>query len=596
MCGFAAIYSYGVDAPPVDGSVLESISKSMVRRGPDGDGLWRSDDGRVGMVHRRLAIIDLSNEAAQPMVLETPKGRLHISYNGEIYNFRELRYDLEAAGHHFKTSSDTEVLLHLYERYGRDMVERLRGMFAFAIWDEKRRGMLLARDGFGIKPLYYMDQKGAFTAASQVKALLAGLKKQGRPRPDFNAAGHAGFFLFGNVPEPHTLYKGIKALKAGTTLWIDTNGPGQEVSFFDISSCLATATSQYSNQDLGELLRDSVSNHFIADVPVGVFLSSGLDSATLVGLASELQGAKLKTLSLGFDEFEGSANDEVPLAETIAATYDTHQHSVRVAGKDFVKDMDDLLVAMDQPSIDGVNTYFIAKAAAAKGLKVAISGLGGDEIFGGYDSFSQVPNLVGTLGRIPGIGEIGRLLRSLTIPLTAIGLPLKAPGLIEYSSCYGDAYLLRRALYMPWELSSVLGKDMAHEGLEALQARQRLDSSQSMIGDPEAKVSALEMTWYMRNQLLRDADWAGMAHGLEIRVPFVDTTLFKALAGAIASGDRPCKQEMAATPKKALPDAVINRPKSGFFVPVSDWMEGGASANSGLRGWANKVYHTQISQ
>ena len=135
MCGFAAIYSYGVDAPPVDGSVLESISKSMVRRGPDGDGLWRSDDGRVGMVHRRLAIIDLSNEAAQPMVLETPKGRLHISYNGEIYNFRELRYDLEAAGHHFKTSSDTEVLLHLYERYGRDMVERLRGMFAFAIWD-----------------------------------------------------------------------------------------------------------------------------------------------------------------------------------------------------------------------------------------------------------------------------------------------------------------------------------------------------------------------------------------------------------------------------------------------------------------------------
>lgn len=596
MCGFTAIYSYGVHAAPVNGDVLKSISQAMVRRGPDGDGLWLSDDGRVGMAHRRLAIIDLSSEAGQPMMLETPKGRLHISYNGEIYNFRELRHDLEVAGHHFKTSSDTEILLHLYERYGRNMVERLRGMFAFAIWDENRRGMLLARDGFGIKPLYYSDQRGVLTAASQVKALLAGLKTQGRPRPDFDAAGHAGFFLFGNVPEPHTLYKGIKALKAGTTLWVDTNGPGQEKSFFDVSSCLAAATFQSSNKDLAELLRDSVSHHLIADVPVGVFLSSGLDSATLVGLASELQGARLKTLSLGFDEFEGSAKDEVPLAETIAATYDTHQYSVRVAGSDFVKDMDDLLVAMDQPSIDGVNSYFIAKAAAAEGLKVAISGLGGDEIFGGYDSFSQVPNLVGSLGRIPGIGEMGRFLRSLITPLTAIGLPPKAPGLIEYSGCYGDAYLLRRALYMPWELSSVLGEDMAHDGLEALQVRQRLDSSHSMIKEPEAKVSALEMSWYMRNQLLRDADWAGMAHGLEIRVPFVDTTLFKALAGPIAKGHRPSKQKMATTPKKALPSAVINRPKSGFFVPIIDWMEGDTSKRFGLRGWANKVYQTQLSQ
>jgi asparagine synthase (glutamine-hydrolysing) len=596
MCGFAAIYSYSADASPVDGDVLASISQAMVRRGPDGDGLWLSDEGRVGMAHRRLAIIDLSNDAAQPMMLETPKGRFHISYNGEIYNFRELRHDLEVAGHHFKTFSDTEVLLHLYERYGRDMVERLRGMFAFAIWDENCRGMLLARDGFGIKPLYYLDQQGSFTAASQVKALLAGLKAQGRPRPDFDAAGHAGFFLFGNVPEPHTLYKGIKALKAGTTLWVDSNGAGQEKPFFDISNCLAAATWQNSNEDLGELLRDSVSHHFIADVPVGVFLSSGLDSATLVGLASELLGARLKTVSLGFDEFEGSPNDEVPLAETIAATYDTHQHSIRVAGKDFVQDMDDLLVAMDQPSIDGVNTYFVAKAAAAQGLKVAISGLGGDEIFGGYDSFSQVPNLVGSLGRIPGVGEIGRFLRSLTIPLTAVGLPPKAPGLFEYSSCYGDAYLLRRALYMPWELSSVLGEDMAYEGLKALQVRQRLDSCQSMILEPEAKVSALELNWYMRNQLLRDADWAGMAHGLEIRVPFVDTTLFKALAGAIATSNGPGKQEMAATPRKALPNTVINRPKSGFFVPISDWMEGSASTKSGLRGWANKVYQTQTSQ
>jgi asparagine synthase (glutamine-hydrolysing) len=221
--------------------------------------------------------------------------------------------------------------------------------------------------------------------------------------------------------------------------------------------------------------------------------------------------------------------------------------------------------------------------------------LGGDEIFAGYDSFTQVPNLVGGVGRIPGIGKIGRLLRSTSMPLTAIGMPPKAPGLFEYSSCYGDAYLLRRALYMPWELSTVLGEDMAREGLAALQARERLEASQTMIGEPRAKVSALEMSWYMRNQLLRDADWAGMAHGLEIRVPFVDTTLFKALAGAIATGRRPGKQEMAATPKKGLPDSVINRSKSGFFVPINDWMEGDAGTDRGLRGWAKKVYEAQIS-
>ena len=222
MCGFTAIYSYGVHSTPVDGDVLESISQAMAQRGPDGDGLWMSDDGRVGLAHRRLAIIDLSSEAAQPMMLETAKGRLYISYNGEIYNFMELRRELELAGHHFITTSDTEVLLHLYEHYGQDMVNRLRGMFSFAIWDEDRQGMLLARDGFGIKPLYYMDHQGVITAASQVKALLAGLKTQGRTRPDFDAAGHAGFFLFGNVPEPHTLYKGIRAVSY-THLTLPTN-------------------------------------------------------------------------------------------------------------------------------------------------------------------------------------------------------------------------------------------------------------------------------------------------------------------------------------------------------------------------------------
>ena len=595
MCGFSALYSYSMIAPPIEQDELESMNNAMIRRGPDGEGVWLSDDKRVGLAHRRLAIIDLSTDASQPMTLQRPEGCLKISYNGEIYNFKELRRDLESAGHKFKTNSDTEVLLHLYDRYGRAMVERLRGMFAFALWDEAKKGMLLARDGFGIKPLYYSDESGVFCAASQVKALLARLEVKGQPRPGFSSAGHAGFFIFGYVPEPHTLYKSIKALKAGTTLWVDSEGPRNEQCFFNVSDYLSNVTHKDASENLGDLLRDSVYHHFVSDVPVGVFLSSGLDSTTLVGLSSELQGAGLNTISLGFDEFRGSLNDEIPLAEKIAATYGTHQHSIRILSEDFYEHMDDLLSVMDQPSIDGVNTYFVSKAAASQGLKVAISGLGGDEIFTGYNSFSQVPRLVASVGRIPCIDIIGRFFRGISSPLIASGMPQKAAGLLEYSGCYGDAYLLRRSLYMPWEIGSILGEDMAREGLSKLAVRKRLNDSQNLIQEPRAKISALEMSWYMRNQLLRDADWAGMAHGVEIRVPFVDLILFKALAGAIAKGKGPNKQDMVKTPNKIVPKSILNRAKSGFCVPISEWINAGHGEERGLRGWAKVVYQSQIS-
>ncbi|MBT4931928.1 MAG: asparagine synthase (glutamine-hydrolyzing) [Rhodospirillaceae bacterium] len=594
MCGIAALYSYAADGPPVQQDVLAAINQAMVRRGPDGEGLWMSDDRRAGLAHKRLAIIDLSADGAQPMIMETPQGHLCISFNGEIYNFRELRRQLETDGVRFVSNSDTEVLLHLYQRDGRAMTKHLRGMFAFAIWDEQRRGMLLARDGFGIKPLYYMDDGKTIGAASQVKALLAGQKAAGRSRPQFDAAGHVGFFLFGSIPEPHTLYKDIRALPAGTTMWIDGNGVGQPEAFFDVSDALASADANAATIDLAEALRDSVRHHFVADVPVGVFLSSGLDSTTLVGLSSELQGAGLDTLTLGFEEFSGTENDEVPLAEAVAASYATRQHTVRVSGRNFANDLSDVLEAMDQPSIDGVNTYFVAKAAAGEGLKVAISGLGGDELFAGYNSFSQIPALVGGLGAIPGIGGVGRILRSLTAPLGGTIMGPKVPGLFEYCSGYGDAYLLRRGLFMPWELPTVMDGDMAREGLATLNARQRLKNCQAQVSAPKAKVAALEMAWYMRNQLLRDADWAGMAHGLEIRVPLVDVQLFSQLAGAIARGQGPDKQAMAATPKKPLPGQVLRRPKSGFFVPVRDWLGGDGVQERGLRGWAKKVYQAQI--
>ncbi len=586
MCGIAALFAYRDDSPAVTLAELLAINQAMVRRGPDGGGSWISDDNRVGLAHRRLAIIDLSDAAAQPMAVGE---RYRITYNGEIYNFRALRRELEQAGVAFTTESDTEVILRLYERDGPDMVDRLRGMYALAIWDETKRGLFLARDSLGIKPLYYADDGKTFRVASQVKALLAGERVDTAPDP----AGHAGFFLFGHVPEPHTLYRRIKALPAGHRLWVDAGGGAEPEPFFDVTALLAENGDIGAAADLGEALRDSVEHHLVADVPVGVFLSSGLDSATLAGLAAECHGAGLETVTLGFEEFEGSARDEVPLAERVAALYGTHHRTERIAQLHFEGALPDILAAMDQPTIDGVNTYFVARAAKHAGLKVALSGLGGDELFGGYDSFEQIPRLAGTLGAIPGLGAVGSALRAVGAPVLKSFTSPKYAGLFEYGTTYGGAYLLRRGLYMPWELPQVMDPDMAGAGWRGLEPRLRLENAHRPIDEPRRKVAALEMTQYMRNQLLRDADWAGMAHSLEIRVPLVDATLLRSLAPALGRPGGPDKRAMALTPETPLPDALLERAKTGFFVPVVDWLGGAEGIGArGYRGWAKKVYRS----
>ncbi|MBL6946563.1 MAG: asparagine synthase (glutamine-hydrolyzing) [Rhodospirillales bacterium] len=590
MCGIAGIFSFQADAPPIDAGELVVIRDHMAPRGPDGAGSWISDDGRIGLAHRRLAIIDLSDDAAQPMEIEG--GRYRITFNGEIYNYRALREELTAQGVRFKTQSDTEVVLQLYARHGPDVVSKLRGMFSFAIWDETKRGLFAARDPLGIKPLYYSDNGGTFRIASQVKALIAGGKAGKAPDP----AGHVGFFLFGHVPEPHTLYRDIRALAAGHTLWVDAGGIADAKPYFDVPTVLAGTDGGAQDFSLRDALLDSVRHHLVADVPVGVFLSSGIDSTAICGLAAETHGAGLNTITLAFEEFAGTEMDEAPLAEEVARTYSTSHQTRTVAGGDFRAARAHILAAMDQPSIDGVNTYFVAKAAADAGLKVALSGLGGDELFGGYDTFRQVPRLVGALGGIPGIATLGKAFRIISAPLARRLTSPKFAGLLEYGTRYGDAYLLRRGLFAPWELPSVLDPDFAALGWQALEARLRLDAAQDAIHDARRKIAALEMCFYMRNQLLRDADWAGMAHSLEIRVPLVDAALLRAVAPEMAKDGAPTKADLAKTPATPLPRAVLDKPKTGFFIPVQDWLTDGAAATSrGYRGWAQEV-HGAFSQ
>jgi asparagine synthase (glutamine-hydrolysing) len=598
MCGIAAIFHYAEPGRPVDSQELDRMLEQMKRRGPDGSGTWYSENRSAALGHRRLSIIDLSESGAQPMASED--GKAVITFNGEIYNYRELRAQLETKGRRFRSQSDTEVLLQLYQEFGEAMLNKLRGMYAFAIWDARKQGLFLACDPFGIKPLYYADDGRGIRVASQVKALLTSQHVDTSPEP----AGHVGFFLWGHVPDPFTLYHGIQALPAGHFLWTDERGRQERRSFCSISRIIAEAEaleSPKNKQEIREQLRtavrDSVEHHLIADVPVGIFLSAGLDSSTLAAYVSE-KHSKVRTVTLGFREYQHTKDDEVPLAEQMARVCGTEHRTIWVTRADFEARQEELFAAMDRPSIDGVNTYFVSMAARQAGLKVALSGLGGDELFGGYPSFREVPlsvNALRTFGVVPGLGRNVRivasgLLKRFTSP--------KYAGLLEYGTSYGGAYLLRRGLFMPWELPDVLDPELARAGWESLQTLASLNKTADGIKSPHAKVAALELCWYMRHQLLRDSDWAGMGHSVEIRVPFVDVDLLRQIAPLLGGVAAPSKLDMARSAPKQLPQKVLERRKTGFTVPVREWLmkqsseaRGRCSApDRGLRGWARYVH------
>jgi asparagine synthase (glutamine-hydrolysing) len=593
MCGIAGIVAYRETAPRVDRAELLAVRESMAVRGPDGSGLWTSPDERTGLAHRRLAIIDPTEAASQPMA--SADGRLHITFNGEIYNYRELRGELADRGRAFRTTSDTEVLLALYAERGAAMVEVLRGMYAFAIWDEGRKTLFLARDPFGIKPLYYADDGSTLRFASQVKALVAG----GGVGREPDAAGHVGFFVLGSVPEPFTMYRDVQALPAGSTLTLRRGGAPAVARFFDVAAETLRANESFRGIRQSErgdyllgTLRDSVKSHMVADVPVGVFLSSGLDSSMVAALARQVSGAPLHSVTLGFEEYRGTPNDEVPLAARTAERLGTTHRTRWVHRAAFEEAFERLLESMDQPSIDGVNTYFVSMAAAEAGMKVALSGLGGDELFGGYPSFRDVPRIERIIRGLRASPGVGTWIRRMAAPwVSAVASP-KYASLVEYGGTYPGAYLLRRALYMPWEVSRLMDDAFFAQGWERLQLLPGLERSIQGIANGHQRVAALELSWYMRNQLLRDADWAGMAHSLEIRVPLVDPQVFRAVTPMMLDPDPPTKQAVAQMLAAELPREILQRRKTGFSIPVHDWAKRAGPAFGSqrhLRNWARIV-------
>lgn len=577
MCGIAGIFPYHYASLDVDRGELRRIRDHMAVRGPDGCGEWFSADNRVGLGHRRLAIIDLNERAAQPMM--SADRRLVITFNGEIYNHLALRRELEAKGYIFRTESDTEVLLHLYADKGEAMVKDLRGMFAFGLWDSRKGALLLVRDPYGIKPLYYADDGWTLRFASQVKALQSG----GHVSRDPDPAGYVGFHLFGSVPEPYTIWKEIQAVPAGSTMWVDRIGVSEPRQYFSLAQTYREAQANPLRLDGLELYRfareaflDSVRQHLVADVPVGAFLSAGVDSGSLVGLMRDAGQSDIQTVTLTFSEFTGKPDDESPLAEQVARQLGTRHTTRTVTEAEFLEDMPRILDAMDQPSIDGINSWFVSKVAHELGLKVAISGVGGDELLAGYSLFERIPTWVRQLAipsHIPFLGRLARTVGRHCIP-GRLAVHPKALSLFEYGGTYPGAYLLARGLFMPWELGAMLDKDIVREGLRRLRPLDYIGDI--LVPDPGTarnRIAVLEAGHYMRNQLLRDTDWASMAHSLEVRTPLVDSRLLQTLAPALAPGGAyQGKDLLAKSSSVPLPESVRARGKTGFSIPMANWI------------------------
>jgi asparagine synthase (glutamine-hydrolysing) len=605
MCGINGII--GLAGGPRDGAAIDRdellrTREAMTARGPDGAGAWVAEDGSVGLAARRLAILDLSAAGAQPMAAAA--GAVQLVFNGEIYNFQQLRAELAAAGSSFRGHSDTEVILALYLLHGDAFLGRLRGMFGLAIWDGRTRRLLLARDPLGIKPLYYAAGGGRLRFASQVRALLAG----GALARTVDPAGLAGFLLWGSVPEPFTFYEGIRALPAGHLLAVEDGRLGEPRRFAEpaAASALPTAPAAPASGATGTgdgptvfhppgaaptataatdadaetalaaaAIEDSVAAHLVSDVPVAIFLSAGLDSGLIAALACRHLAPPPTTLTLAFDVLAGTPRDEAPLAAAVAKRLGTRHVEQRLGRDDFARLWPAALAAMDQPSIDGFNTFAVSQAAHQAGLKVVLSGLGGDELFGSYPSFADVPRLARMARwgrRVPGLATLWPPLARRCAPSRP-----KLAGLLRHGASLPGSYFLRRALFLPEELPDLMGRDAAAAGLAAYDpiadAARRLDGAGR---DPWVAVHRMEAAQYMRNQLLRDADWASMACSVELRVPLVDAWLYHRLATAhFQPARRLGKAALVRRIAPELPDALWRRPKSGFYVPVLEWLRPG---------------------
>jgi len=540
---------------------------SMIHRGPDDSGIETRGPATIGM--RRLAIFDPAN-GHQPM--NTRDGRFSLVFNGAIYNFRELQLELESAGWTFSTRCDTEVLLVALAHWGKSALKRLRGMFAFALWDSVDETLLLARDPLGIKPLYYALEGRRLVFASEVNALGA----SGCVDCDVDPNSVIEYLGWLAVPAPRTIYRGISTLRPGETLTFHGGVPdiGTDWNFSSIPADIKPCASHGEFiHGLRAQLEDSIRAHVLADVPVGAFLSGGLDSAVVAGLMARVSSNALKTFSIGFEEDEFSEADD---AEENAKHIGSVHHTRIVTGDEVARDMPQILAACDQPTGDGINTYYASETAREGGAKVALSGLGGDELFGGYPSFRTIPRLsrfLPTWLSLPGA------MRSLICNSLNAGGPRarKLSDFLRHSKDTHDLASLQRRVFSDSSRESILSPALAEQARRGPFFHPQLDLLRADLGDVDdfSKVSAWELRTYMADVLLRDSDVMSMRHSIELRVPFVDRPLLEWLwrqPAALKGAGRNPKSVLAEATSDILPPGLTNRKKRGFTFPFPIWM------------------------
>lgn len=531
---------------------LNSMVRSLIHGGPDDGGVFEENGVHFG--HRRLSILDLSPLGHQPM--RTADGDIIITYNGEVFNFHSIREELQKKGYRFQSATDTEVILNAWKEWGAESFSRFNGMFALAIYDRRNQKIILARDHAGIKPLYYSFDNEKLVFASEVRAFKQ-YNHQWPENPDWKAL----FLTFGSLPFPFTTLKGVQMLPKGSYLKLDLqNFDCQLIQFQKFSFSSIITDPEEAEFLIREQMIEAVKRHLISDAPIGIFLSGGIDSSLLALIADKLGTDQLRTLSVTFNE---ASFDESPFQQMVLGRIHSKHTAYRVDEQMFLENLDDVFQAMDQPSIDGVNTYFVSKCARETGLKAVLSGLGADEFFGGYGSFKRI-SAMNQIKKLPGKKWIARSLGSVKDEFKRIAW-------LDLNSTVGD-YLFLRGIYSSDTTARLL--ETSEEDIWNI-VRKVTISGAPDINSPNY-ASFLETNVYMENQLLKDSDAMSMWHGLEVRVPFLDKELI-ALAMKTAPTikfrqERP-KYLLTHTFRDLLPDGVVFRQKQGFSFPLEKWLK-----------------------
>jgi asparagine synthase (glutamine-hydrolysing) len=563
MCGIAGIVS--VSSSETFRAAADRMAVALKHRGPDGQGV--QDFGSCLLVNARLAIIDLSDRGRMPM--SSPDGETWITYNGETYNASELRAELVRRGHSFRTTSDTEVVLHLYQEYGERFVEKLRGMFAFAIWDDRERKLVVGRDRLGIKPLYLHASGGQLVFASELKALLA----SGLVPRKLDPAGLRAFLQLGHIPPPWSAIRSVTPLPPGHIgIWKD--GEWRTEQYWSLSHHSSPRIStDHLAADLSEALLEAMRNHLVSDVPVLIFLSGGTDSACLGALARAAGARNLSAMTVGFGESEF---DESKLTQRTADALGIPLEVVKLEAARVETDLDRAIWALDEPSVDGLNSYWISKLGAEAGFKVALSGQGGDELFGGYDSLAWFErfNKVARWARLFPSDPFGRLLDQDAFPFRW----RKLSYLIGADDPFVAAQLAVKVLFLDRDVTELMSSSsFPRNGLHA-EAREHLTYWSKQVGnvDLRERLAFMDIHTHLEPRLLRDLDAMSMAHSIEVRPVFLDHRVVEFLLPVPSSIRMQQKRLLLDAAKSFLPPTLLadlqSRRKRTFTFPFERWL------------------------